>query len=256
MSATSTIYKSLAGRRVLVTGGASGIGAALVRAFALQGSAIGFIDIDKVAADELLSSLANETAAKPMFLPCDLRDSERLIETVNRFAIAVGGLDVLVNNAASDARHRWDEVTPSSWDDRLNVNLKQQFFAAQTAARHMRTQKSGSIINFTSTSWILATGGMIGYSTAKAGIVGMTRTLARELGPYNIRCNALAPGWIMTVKQREQCITPEQEIALIERQCLKRLLYPDDVAPLALFLAADDSAAITGQTLIGDGGIA
>ncbi|MDR3495928.1 MAG: SDR family NAD(P)-dependent oxidoreductase [Ancalomicrobiaceae bacterium] len=256
MSATSTIYKSLAGRSVLVTGGASGIGAALVRAFALQGSTVGFIDINKAAADEVLASLAGEAVVMPTFLPCDLRNSEQVIATVDHFAAMAGGLDVLVNNAASDDRHRWDELTPASWDDRLNINLKQQFFAAQAAARHMARRGAGSIINFTSTSWMLATGSVIGYSTAKAGVVGMTRSLARELGPHNIRCNAVAPGWIMTPKQRELRIDADKEKALLESQCLKRLLYPDDIAPLVLFLGADDSAAITGQTLIADGGIA
>ncbi|MDR3496436.1 MAG: SDR family NAD(P)-dependent oxidoreductase [Ancalomicrobiaceae bacterium] len=257
MSATTTNYNSLAGRRVLITGGASGIGAALVRAFVLQGSTVGFIDINKAAADEVMASLAGETAVMPTFLPCDLRNSEHVIATVDRFAEAAGGIDVLVNNAASDDRHGWEELTPADWDDRLNINLKQQFFAAQAAARHMQPRRSGSIINFTSTSWILATGGdMIGYATAKAGVVGMTRTLARLLGPHNIRCNAVAPGWIMTAKQRESRIDAAEQAALIERQCLKRLLYPDDVAPLVLFLGADDSAAITGQMLIADGGIA
>jgi NAD(P)-dependent dehydrogenase (short-subunit alcohol dehydrogenase family) len=248
------IYPSLRDRVVLITGGASGIGAALVRRFAEQGARVAFLDVMDEQGEDLAREIAAAGHRQPFYRHCDLRDIPALRASVVEVANTVGPVQVLVNNAANDQRHRLEEVTPEYWDERQAVNLRHQFFAAQAVAPAMRQAKAGSIINFGSISWHLGQGGMPAYTTAKAGIEGLTRGLARDLGPDGIRANCIIPGWIMTERQITMWLTPEGEAELMRGQCLKQKLVPDDVARMALWLAADDSRMCTGQLWVVDGG--
>jgi D-xylose 1-dehydrogenase len=248
------VYPSLKDRSVFITGGGSGIGAALVRHFAAQGSKIAFVDIAVAPSERLVADVAAAGDPTPRFIQCDLRDIEALRRAVRDAAEAHGPITVLVNNAANDERHAFDTVTPEYWDDRMAVNLRHQFFAAQAVYPMMKTAGGGSIINFGSVSWMIGQGGMPAYTTAKAAVMGLTRSLARDFGPDNIRVNSLAPGWIMTERQVSLWLDEAGERELMARQCLKRKLYPDDMARIVLFLAADDSSAMTNQTYVADGG--
>ncbi|MDH3664175.1 MAG: SDR family oxidoreductase [Alphaproteobacteria bacterium] len=250
----SAIYPSLDGQSVLITGGGSGIGASIVSHFAAQGSKIAFVDIAKEPSVALVAEIEAAGHAAPLFLPCDLRDIEALRGAVAKAAEVNGPITVLINNAAHDERHAIESVTPDYWDERMAVNLRHQFFAAQAVAPMMKAAGGGSIINFGSTSWMIGQGGMPGYTAAKSAVIGLTRGLARDLGRDNIRVNSIAPGWIMTERQIKLWLTPEGEQELMARQCLKRKLQPADVARLTLFLASDDSNAMTNQTYICDGG--
>jgi NAD(P)-dependent dehydrogenase (short-subunit alcohol dehydrogenase family) len=247
-------YPSLQGRVVFISGGATGIGASLVEHFARQGSRVAFVDLQEDAGHALAASLAAEGLAKPLFLPLDLRDIDALQQAVATAGRELGGISVLVNNAARDDRHRIEEVTVAFWEDRMQVNLRHQFFAAQAVLPMMRAAGSGSIINMGSVSWHIGQGGMPAYTTAKAGIEGLTRGLARDLGPDRIRVNCIIPGWIMTQRQIDLWLTPESERELMLSQCLKEKLYPPDIARMALWLAAEDSRMCTSQTWVVDGG--
>jgi NAD(P)-dependent dehydrogenase (short-subunit alcohol dehydrogenase family) len=249
-----TVYPSLKGRSVLVTGGGSGIGAQIVRRFCEQGSKVAFIDVDPPASEALAQEIASGDRPAPLFLSCDLRDIAALQSAVAEAAAANGPITALVNNAARDDRHAWDTVTPEFWDERFTVNLRHQFFAAQAVQPMMKEAGGGSIINMGSTSWMVGQGGMAAYTAAKSAVLGLTRSLARDWGPDNIRVNSIAPGWIVTERQQNMWLTPEGERELMQRQCLKRKLYPDDIARVVLFLCADDSAAMTNQSYIVDGG--
>jgi D-xylose 1-dehydrogenase len=253
-SGSYAIYPSLKHRSVFITGGGSGIGAALVRHFAAQGSRVAFVDIALEPSARLVEDIAAAGDPEPRFIPCDLRDIEALRRAIRQAADAHGPITVLVNNAAHDERHTFDAVTPEYWDDRLAVNLRHQFFAAQAVHPMMKAAGGGSIVNFGSVSWMIGQGGMPGYSAAKAAIMGLTRSLARDFGPDNIRVNSIAPGWIMTERQISLWLDEAGERELMRRQCLKRKLYPDDMARIVLFLAADDSSAMTNQTYVCDGG--
>lgn len=248
------VYPSLRGRSVLVTGGASGIGAQIVRRFCEQGSKVAFLDVDDAAGAATAEAIGREGQAAPTFLRCDLRDIEALRSSIAQAAEANGPITVLINNAARDDRHPADTVTPEYWDERFAVNLRHQFFAAQAVYPMMKSAGGGSIVNMGSTSWMVGQGGMAAYTAAKSAVLGLTRSLARDWGPDNIRVNSLAPGWIMTERQLSLWLTAEGERELMARQCLKRKLYPDDIARVVLFLAADDSAAMTNQSYIVDGG--
>jgi NAD(P)-dependent dehydrogenase (short-subunit alcohol dehydrogenase family) len=248
------VYPSLKGRSVLVTGGGSGIGAQIVRRFCEQGSKVAFIDVDRAASEALAQEIASGDRPAPLFLSCDLRDVAALQSAVAEAAAANGPITALVNNAARDDRHAWDTVTPEFWDERFAVNLRHQFFAAQAVQPMMKEAGGGSIINIGSTSWMVGQGGMAAYTAAKSAVLGLTRSLARDWGPDNIRVNSIAPGWIMTERQQSMWLTPEGERELMQRQCLKRKLYPDDIARVVLFLCADDSSAMTNQSYIVDGG--
>jgi D-xylose 1-dehydrogenase len=250
----SAIYPSLKDRSVLVTGGGSGIGAGIVAHFCAQGAKMAFVDIARGPSEELIADIEAAGQPQPLFIACDLRDIGALRAAVQQAARANGPITVLVNNAAHDERHRFDAVTPEYWDDRMAVNLRHQFFAAQAVHPMMKAAGGGSIVNMGSVTWMVGQGGMPAYSAAKAAIVGLTRSLARDLGPDNIRVNSIAPGWIMTQRQIDLWLTPEGEQELLKNQCLKRKLFPEDVARVVLFLAADDSSAITNQTYIVDGG--
>jgi NAD(P)-dependent dehydrogenase (short-subunit alcohol dehydrogenase family) len=247
-------YPSLKDRSVLITGGGSGIGASLVRHFAAQGAKVAFVDIAVEAGERLVADIAAGADPKPRFIECDLRDIEALRRAIAQAADAHGPITVLVNNAAHDERHAFDKVTPEYWDDRMAVNLRHQFFAAQAVHPMMKAAGGGAIINFGSVSWMIGQGGMPGYTAAKSAIMGLTRGLARDFGADNIRVNSIAPGWIMTERQVTLWLDEEGERELMRRQCLKRKLYPDDMARIVLFLAADDSGAMTNQTYVADGG--
>lgn len=246
-------YPSLQDKVVLITGGATGIGASIVEHFAAQGSRVAFLDVDESGAAKLIDSSAGANHA-PVFLRCDLTDIAALRLAIQEVDNKLGTVNVLVNNAARDDRHKTAEVTPEYWDERMAVNLRHQFFATQAVAPGMTRSGGGSIINMSSISWIIPSTGLPAYVTAKAGIVGLTRTLSREFGEANIRVNCVLPGAIMTERQRKLWFTPEYLAEVMKAQALKRELVPEDVARLVLFLASDDSASITGQNFIIDGG--
>ncbi|MBM3538417.1 MAG: SDR family oxidoreductase [Alphaproteobacteria bacterium] len=244
-------YPSLEGRVCLVTGGGSGIGATIVSRLVEQGAKVAFLDIDEKASRALVDQCS---ANKPLFIRCDLRDIEALRRAVDDVGKQLGPIRVLVNNAARDDRHKWDEVTPEYWDQCLQVNLRHQFFAAQAVVPQMEKAGGGSIVNFGSVSWMRSLPGMVGYTTAKAAINGLTRTLAREFGEKNIRVNCVVPGAIVTERQRQLWSGPAQDKEILDLQALKFRLTPEHVAPMVLFLAADDSAGCSGQNFIVNGG--
>lgn len=245
-------YPSLHDKVVVVTGGGSGIGEAIVRRFVGQGSKVGFLDIKVEESRALAGELSGSGTVH--FEECDLTDIDRLRASITAIRDKLGPVGILVNNAAHDERHDIDTVTPEYWDNRMAVNLRHQFFAAQAVYKDMEAAGGGAIINLGSVSWMIGQGGMPGYTTAKSAVQGLTRGLARDFGPYNIRVNTLVPGWIMTQRQIDLWLTPEAEADLMERQCLKRKLYPDDIAKVALFLASDEAGGCTNQTYIVDGG--
>src|SRR5215831_650176 len=247
-------YPSLSGRVVLITGGASGIGEAIVEGFARQNAKVAFLDIQKDVAEALIRRICEAGHPAPMFLECDLTDTAAAKAAVSRVVEALGDVDVLVNNAGNDTRHAIEEVTPELWDQLIAVNVKQQFFMCQGVIPGMRRLGRGSIISLSSIAWAIPSTNVPVYVTAKAAIVGMTRTLAHELGPHNIRVNCVMPGCIWTERQRRLWFTEAYKAQMLERQALKRLLQPHEIANLILFLAADDSSAITNQCHIADGG--
>lgn len=243
-------YPDLAGRTALVTGGASGIGEAIVRALAGQGMTVGFLDMDAAAG----AALARELGAPVAFEAVDVRDIPAMQDAIARLGARLGPVTVLVNNAARDDRHAIDDVTPAYWHERMATNIDHQFFAAQAVHHEMAAAGGGSIICMGSTSYMGSKDSFAAYKTAKSATVGLTRALARELGAGNIRVNCLIPGWIMTQRQIDLWLTPESEADLLAQQCLKRKLYPDDIARPVLFLASSESSAMTAQTMIVDGG--
>ena len=247
-------YPSLEDRVAFVTGGGSGIGASIVEHLCAQGARVAFVDIQREASATLVQTVEARGLPAPWFIHCDLRDIAALRAAVDEARARLGPIRVLVNNAAHDERHTIESVTPEYWDDRFAVNLRHQFFAAQAVAPEMAAEGGGSIINFGSTSWLIGQGGMPAYLSAKAAVAGLTRALARDLGPRNIRINSIVPGWIMTERQVTLWLTPEGEQELLRRQCLKRKLLPADIARVVLFLAADDSDDCTNQSYVVDGG--
>ena len=256
MTPTMTVYPSLQGRTVFVSGGGSGIGAALVEHFALQGAQVAFCDIDRAAGTALVERLAARCAHAPRFFECDIRDIAAYQAVLAEFEAACGPVRVLVNNAGRDDRHSLAELTPDYWDDCLALNLKHHVFAIQQVAPGMAAAGGGAIINLGSISWMRGRPNLVGYTTSKAAISGLSRTLARELGAQNIRVNALVPGAIVTERQSALWRDPAEDLKFIDLQCLKYRLDPGHVARTALFLAADDSDGITGQNIIVDAGLA
>ncbi|HEY0315345.1 MAG TPA: SDR family oxidoreductase [Sphingomonas sp.] len=254
-TAKNAIYPSLADKRVLVTGGGSGIGEALVEHFVTQGAKVAFVDIAEAPSRALVERLAADAAHAPVFEPCDLTDIKALQATIARIEDALGGpIEVLVNNAANDDRHQIETVTPEYWDDRMAVNLRHLFFAAQAVAPGMKRAGGGVILNFGSISWHLALPDIVLYQTAKAGIEGMTRALARDLGPYHIRVNTIVPGDIKTPRQDALWHDERETARILDNQCLKERVMPADVAALALFLASDDARLCTGHDYFVDAG--
>ena len=246
-------YPDLAGRGVFISGGATGIGAAFVAAFAAQGSRVTFVDVADASAQALVERLGPE---RLRYAHCDVRDIAALQFAVAAAESTFGPLRVLINNAARDDRHALADVTPDYWDASLAVNLRHHFFATQAVAPGMMRAGGGSIINLGSVSWMRGVAGFAAYSTSKAAINGLTRTLARELGVHNIRVNSIVPGAIVTERQKALWLTPEKEQAFLDAQCLKFRLSEEDVARTALFLASDEARGITGQNLIVDAGLA
>jgi NAD(P)-dependent dehydrogenase (short-subunit alcohol dehydrogenase family) len=253
-------YPTLRDRVVFISGGSSGIGAELVRAFARQGARVAFCGtkpdggralIDEVAADPICQGYA-----APWYAACDVRDVAAYQAVLAQAAAALGPIRVLVNNAGRDDRHAMEEVTSELWDERLALNLKHYFFAIQAVAPGMAAAGGGSVVNMGSVSWMRGRPNLVGYTTAKAGILGLTRTLARELGPRNIRVNALVPGAIVTERQNALHRDTAADQAFLDAQCLKIRLDPGHVARATLFLAADDSDGMTGQHVLVDAGIA
>jgi D-xylose 1-dehydrogenase len=246
-------YPSLAKRTAFVSGGASGLGAEFVSQLARQGARVAFVDVDVERGRSLERALL-DSGSEVYFQECDVRDVPALQAAITRSAERLGPIRILVNNAANDHRDRVAEVDVALWDDRIAVNVRHHFFAAQAVAEMMRDSGGGSIINLGSISAHIDLMDLPGYITAKAGVEGLTRTLAREYGPWHIRVNCIIPGWIMTEKQLTEWVTPEAEQSIARNQCLPDKLYPEDVARLLLWLAADDSRSCTAQRWVVDGG--
>jgi NAD(P)-dependent dehydrogenase (short-subunit alcohol dehydrogenase family) len=250
---TFASYPSLQNRGVLITGGATGIGETLVREFVAQGARVGFIDIDARSGNALVESLAGAAHA-PVFVAADLTDIPTLDAAIATVRRAIGPITALLNNAANDKRHSIDSTTSETWDAAVAVNLKHQFFAAKNVSSDMKSAGFGSIVNFGSISWMLKQGGMPVYTTSKAAVQGLTRSLARDLGPFRIRVNTLVPGWVMTEKQVRLWLDDRGREDIARGQCIDEPLMPAHIARMALFLASDDSAMCTAQDFIVDGG--
>lgn len=247
---THAVYPSLADRTVVVTGGGSGIGAQIVAGFVRQRARVFFLDI----AEDNSRALASQLGGGVQFFKCDLTDIEALRGTLAGIEAKAGPISTLVNNAANDDRHRTEDVTPAYWDNRIAVNLRHQFFAAQAVAKGMRIAGGGSIINLGSVSWHLGMADLALYETAKAGIEGLTRALARDLGPERIRVNCVIPGAVRTPRQIALWHSPEEEAKILEQQCIKVRVDPIDIAAMVLFLASDDARLCTGHNYWVDAG--
>ncbi|MEO1000290.1 MAG: SDR family oxidoreductase [Pseudomonadota bacterium] len=245
-------FHDLAGQSVFITGGGSGIGAALTEGFVAQGARVAFVQRSDASA---FAEAAGEKGEKPLFLPCDITDAEALRAAMAAAEAAHGPVTVLVNNAANDTRHTLDGLSVEDWDKAMNVNLRPHFLTAQAAAPGMRAAGGGAIINFSSISYLMGNAGYPAYAAAKAAIVGLTRVLARELGPDHIRVNTLLPGWVLTERQMELWATPEDLAAHLARQAIPEHLAPEDVVAATLFLASKASRMMTGQAVIVDGGV-
>jgi D-xylose 1-dehydrogenase len=226
----------------------------MVEELSLQGAKVAFLDVATGPAEKLIRSLDGRSAHQPLFVQCDVTDIDALQSAIRRVEGRLGTIRVLVNNAANDDRHDVKDVTPEYWDDRMNVNLRHHFFTIQALSPGMKSAGGGSVINMSSIAWMIPSTGLPAYVTAKAAIVGLTRAMAHELGSSNIRVNSVLPGAVLTERQQRLWWTPEYEAEIMGRQALKRCLVPGDVARTVLFLASDDSAGITNQTLIVDGG--
>ncbi len=248
-------YPSLNGKTVFVSGGGSGIGASLVESFVQQGAKVAFVDIQEGVSSALVERLNSEGATGEVrFYPCDLTDVERLQAVIAQAAEELGPISVLINNAANDTRHDFREVTPEQWDKCLAVNMRHHFFAAQAVYPYMKQLGAGAIINLGSMSWHAGQGGMPGYTSSKAAIEGLTRGLARDMGPDRIRVNCLVPGWVMTEKQLNERVDATAREAIDKGQSVKDPLMPESISAMALFLASDDAAMCTSQNFIVDGG--
>lgn len=246
-------FADLKDASVFITGGGSGIGAALTDGFLSQGAKVAFAQRSDAA--PFCDEMEEKHGIRPLFLPCDITDMQALKETLDAAAKAHGAITVLVNNAANDKRHKIEEVDEAFWEWSMAINLKAYFFACQHVLPGMRAAGGGSIINFSSISYMMGNAGYPLYTAANSGINGMTRSLAREVGPDNIRVNAIAPGWVLTQKQKDLWVTPEALAAHIDRQCLKEELSPEDIIDPVLFMASRASKAMTGQAIVVDGGV-
>jgi NAD(P)-dependent dehydrogenase (short-subunit alcohol dehydrogenase family) len=247
-------FPSLRDKTVFVTGGGSGIGAAIVESFVDQRARVAFVDIDEAASHGLCESMRAQYGAAPHFIRCDVTDIASLQATIDKVGRDLGDIDVLVNNAANDMRHDWKDVTPGYWDEGMAINLRPMFFAIQSVAPQMKRLGGGSIINFGSISWKVRMGGAAAYTTAKAAVHGLTRGMARDLGQDGIRVNTVLPGWVMTERQKKLWLDEAGEKLLDQEQCLRGRIAPIDVARLVMFLASDDARMCSAQEFTIDGG--
>jgi NAD(P)-dependent dehydrogenase (short-subunit alcohol dehydrogenase family) len=250
---SGAIYPDLVGKSVVVTGGGSGIGAAIVRAFARQHARVGFIDIAEAPSQALIAELA-DAKTEVRFVKADIRGIDALRAGIAALTDALGAADILINNAANDERHQTADVTPEMFDERIAVNLRHAFFAAQAVLPGMQAKGGGAIVNFSSMSWMAGMGGMAIYTAAKSAMIGLTRSLARDYGPYNIRVNAIAPGWVKTERQLARWLIPEGDQQRLAAQCLKRWVEPEDIARFCVFLSSDEASACTAQHYVVDAG--
>ena len=247
-------YFDLENKRVFITGGGSGIGASIVEHFCEQNSEVYFIDINEEASNKLVSECKNKKLAIPNFIKCDLLNIKKLQNTISKIISEKGPIEILINNAANDERHKIEDVTEEFWNERMNINLRHYFFTVQSAREAMIKNKSGTIVNVGSASWMIGQGGMAAYTAAKSGVVGLTRSFARDLGEFNIRVNSVVPGWTMTERQLEKWLTPESEADMMKKQCIKKRLIPSDIAKAVLFFSSNQSSGCTNQSYVVDNG--
>ena len=247
-------YGSLQGKRVFITGGGSGIGESLVAEFAAQGALVAFVDIAVEASEALCRRLAEAGLTAPLFRHCDITDIASLQAVMAELAQKLGDFDILVNNAANDQRHQAQDVTLEYWNERIAINQRPMFFTCQAVFEGMKRQGGGSIINVSSISWHMKSGGYPVYATTKAAVVGLTRGLARDFGAHNIRVNTVTPGWVMTQRQIDLWVDDAAEVEIKKSQCLPNKLMPQDIAAMVLFLASDDGAMCSSQEFIVDAG--
>ena len=247
-------YSDLKDKRVFITGGGSGIGASIVEHFCKQQSEVYFIDINEEASNKLIAHCKNKKNSVPTFIKCDLLNIKDLQNVIKKIINEKVPIEILINNAANDERHNIDDVTEEYWNERMNINLRHYFFTVQSVKQAMIKNKSGVIVNIGSASWMIGQGGMAAYTAAKSGVVGLTRSFARDLGEYNIRVNSVVPGWTITERQLEKWLTPESEADMMKKQCIKRRLMPSDIAKAVLFFASDQSSGCTNQSYVVDNG--
>ena len=250
----TSIYKSLENKIVIITGGSQGIGKSMVSEFVKQKSKVYFLDIDKEGALKLIDELEKQNLKKPFFYECNITNFKELTSVIEEIGEENGVIDVLINNAANDQRHKIQDVDEKLWKDRIDINLSHSFFAIKSSIPYLKKSKSASVINFSSINWVIGSKDTIVYQAAKSAVFGLTKGFARELGEYRIRVNAIVPGWIITERQLELWLTPELDKWRSEQQSLPDKVYPDDVAKLALFLGSNDSKMITAQFHKIDGG--
>ena len=247
-------YYDLKNKRVFVTGGGSGIGASIVEHFCEQDSEVYFVDINVEESNKLILDIKNKNFKVPTFIECDLLNIKKLQNTISKIISDKGPINILINNAANDERHAIDDVTEEYWNERMNVNLRHYFFTVQSVKKTMIENKDGVIVNIGSASWMIGQGGMAAYTAAKSGVVGLSRSFARDLGEFNIRVNSVVPGWVMTKRQIEKWLTPESETDMMKKQCLKHKLIPSDIAKAVLFFSSDQSSGCTNQSYVVDKG--
>ena len=247
-------YFDLEKKRVFITGGGSGIGASIVEHFCEQNSEVYFIDINEEASNKLVSECKNKKLAIPNFIKCDLLNIKELQSVISKIISEKGPIEILINNAANDERHKIENVTEEFWNERMNINLRHYFFTVQSVREAMIKNKGGVIVNIGSASWMIGQGGMAAYTAAKSGVVGLTRSFARDLGEYSIRVNSVVPGWVMTERQLEKWLTPESEADMMKKQCIKKRLMPSDISKAVLFFSSDQSSGCTNQSYVVDNG--
>ncbi len=247
-------YFDLEKKRVFITGGGSGIGASIVEHFCEQNSEVYFIDINEEASNKLVSECKNKKLAIPNFIKCDLLNIKELQSVISKIISEKGPIEILINNAANDERHKIENVTEEFWNERMNINLRHYFFTVQSVREAMIKNKGGVIVNIGSASWMIGQGGMAAYTAAKSGVVGLTRSFARDLGERNIRVNSVVPGWTITERQIEKWLTPESEAEMMKKQCIKKRLMPSDISKAVLFFSSDQSSGCTNQSYVVDNG--
>ena len=247
-------YYDLENKRVFITGGGSGIGASIVEHFCEQKAEVYFIDINEDESNKLISECKNKNFSAPNFIKCDLLNIKELQLTISKIISEKGPIEILINNAANDERHKIEDVTEEFWNDRMNVNLRHYFFTVQSVREAMIKNNGGVIVNIGSASWMIGQGGMAAYTAAKSGVVGLTRSFARDLGEYNIRVNSVVPGWTITQRQREKWLTPESETEMMKKQCIKKRLMPSDIAKAVLFFSSNQSSGCTNKSYVVDNG--